>query len=104
MVSAAFRLIALAILVAGSSLSASSTPGAIVRFNTIDYVSMIDVCARLGLHFRFAADGAVMTLNSAGHRAVLSGRHPDEREMDLDGVRIYLGEPAVARGGHFYVS
>jgi N-acetylmuramoyl-L-alanine amidase len=41
-----------------------------------------------------------LVLFDAAHRAVLIG---ESRETRLDGLRVFLGEPVLVRGGRFYI-
>ena len=67
----------------------------------VDYVDTIDVCRNLGLRFELSANGKAITLERGSRRGTLSDK---SREMLLDGVRIYLGDAAEARGGRIFVS
>jgi len=99
MVTAAFRR-ALAALLLGGAVAAAAAPISALRLGGADYVSLYDMCGRLGLKFVDSANGRAVTVRNGAHTGVFAA---DNREMILDGVRLLLGSPAVARGGHFYV-
>ena len=101
MLPAAFRRALSAMLLAGG-LNAAAAPITATHFGGADYVSVIAVCCgRLGLKYAGSVDGRSLTLRNALHTGSLTAEH---REMILDGVRVLLGDIAVARGGQFYVS
>jgi len=117
---AAFRLAAFGALslVAGAGLlttQAAETPAArvaptrpvapaplpVTRINGLDYVSVADVAKRLGLKLEWLESGKKVALTAAANRATLEA---DGREVAVNGLRIFLGDPARARGGQLFVS
>ena len=100
MLPAAFRR-ALSAMLLACGLNAAAAPITATHFGGADYVSVIAVCGRLGLKYAGSVDGRSLTLRNALHTGSLTAEH---REMILDGVRVLLGDIAVARGGQFYVS
>ena|ERR1017187_371846 len=100
---AAMRPAALVFLLASAFLSAaggSEIP--VVRFGAVDYVSVDDCADRLGLRqVRLAPQPSVMLKDGARPVARLSEH---SREIDLLGLRVFLGDPVVARGDTLYVS
>jgi len=100
---AAMRPATLVFLLAAAFFSAArgSEPAA-VRFGSIDYVSVDDAADRLGLKVvRLAPQPAVILKDGARPVARLADH---SREADLAGLRVFLGDPVVARGGALYVS
>lgn len=99
------RAAACAALLFFALTNGSCAPDTDLRSGALDYVSMIDVCGRLGLRFSFTRDGRSMTLRSATHWAVL---HPPGdmtyRDLLFDGTHVFLGDKAIARGGRLYVT
>ncbi len=100
---AAMRPAALGFLLASALLSpAGGAEPASVRFGAIDYVSIDDGADRLGLRVvRLAPQPAVILKDGTRPVARLADH---SREIDLEGLRVFLGDPVVARGGTLYVS
>jgi N-acetylmuramoyl-L-alanine amidase len=95
---AAFALCLIA-AVAGSPLRADSPP---IRNNGIEYVSLSDAAARLGLKLeRLTPAPAVIVKDGAQPVAKLVDR---SRDTDIKGLRVFLGDPVIVRGGVFYLS
>ncbi|MEI6860925.1 MAG: N-acetylmuramoyl-L-alanine amidase [Verrucomicrobiota bacterium] len=80
---------------------AATTSLPVQRINGTDYVDAAMVFARFGLRAPGVAGGTRATFQGGGHRADLTG---GEREMTLDGLKIYLGDPALLRARAFLVS
>jgi N-acetylmuramoyl-L-alanine amidase len=75
---------------------------AVRRIGAVDYVSIDDGADRLGLRVvPLVAQSAVLLKEGARPVARLSDH---SREIDLKGLRVFLGDPVIARGGTFYVS
>jgi N-acetylmuramoyl-L-alanine amidase len=92
---------ALVALLAASALIAAGDP-AVTRIGGIDYVRLEDGASALGLRLvQSVPDTTVMLKAGSQPVAQLSDRH---REIDLKGLRIFMGDPAVIHGGSFYVS
>ncbi len=95
---AAFLLLfpsALAAATAGSDL-----PG--IRNNGIDYVSLEDGASLLGLRLeRLVPSSTAMLKDGAKPEAKLVEH---SRETDVLGLRVFLGDPVIERGGKFYMS
>jgi N-acetylmuramoyl-L-alanine amidase len=91
------------------SLAARPAPAApipVLHLDNSSYVSVVDAAERLGLRMSWVASGGAggkpgLVLFDAAHRAVLIG---ESRETHLDGLRVFLGEPVLVRGGRFYIS
>jgi N-acetylmuramoyl-L-alanine amidase len=82
-----------------------SAPFTFTGFGGKQYVSMVEACGRLDLRFTISANGRTMTVANRAHRGLLlPPGEINNREMDVDGVRVWLGDPAYERGGQFYVS
>jgi N-acetylmuramoyl-L-alanine amidase len=74
----------------------------VTRVGAVDYVSLEDVAASLGLRLeRSVPDTAVMLKSGAQPVARLSDR---SRQIDVKGLRVFLGDPVVEQGGRFLVS
>src|SRR5271165_1622924 len=100
---AAMRPAALALLLAlalAPAAGAEEPPA--TRVGSVDYVSLRDAADRLGLRL-VPADppAAVMVKDGAKPVARLLDH---SREIDLNGLRVFLGDPVVVRNGVFYVS
>lgn len=99
---AAMRLAA-AVLLLPALLHASAgagLPG--IRANGIEYVSLVDGAERLGLRIeRSIPQTSVMLKDGARPVARLVDR---SRDVDIKGLRVFLGDPMIERGGRFYVS
>ncbi|HXQ82317.1 MAG TPA: N-acetylmuramoyl-L-alanine amidase [Opitutaceae bacterium] len=89
-------LFASAFLGAAGAAEPSST-----RIGAVDYVSVDDGADRLGLRLVPVGQSALILKEGARPVARLADR---SREMDLKGLRVFLGDPVIARGGVFYVS
>ena len=97
------RLAAFILLFLPAILSASEAADlASVRNKGIDYVSLEDGAARLGLRLeRSIPVTAVMLKDGAQPVARLADR---SRETDIKGLRVFFGDPVIERGGKFYLS
>ena len=100
MVKAAIRWVALAALLGGPPARARPAPPAVERFERVDYVSAIDAAEQMGLRLSWRAAGRQLALSDRSHRIDLEA---ESREAVVDGLRVYLGNPVVARGGRLYV-
>lgn len=73
-----------------------------IRIGGVPYVSVDDSADRLGLRLvRLAPQPAVILKDGALPVARLADH---SREIDLRGLRVFLGDPAIARSGSFYLS
>ena len=77
------------------------TPLPITRISGTDYVAVADLAKHLGLKFDSVESGRKVALGDGAHRAAIEA---DGREMLVNGLRIFLGEPARARSGQIFVS
>jgi N-acetylmuramoyl-L-alanine amidase len=66
-----------------------------------DYVSVADVASRLDLKLSWVERGRRLSLTGAGARAELEN---DTREIKVNGLRVFLGDPVADAGGQFFVS
>ncbi len=85
---------------------AAAGPIPVFHLENSSYVSVVDAAARLGLRMTWIARGGAggrpgLALFDAAHRAVLTA---ESREAQADGLRVFLGEPVLTRGGRFYIS
>ncbi len=86
----------------GSVTAVISTAGLpSLRINDTDYVDAAAFLARLGLRADAGPGGRGVVFQGGGHRVTLDA---EERETTLDGLRVFLGEPARLRARVFYVS
>jgi len=100
-----------ALLAADPPRSAPSRPGAAVpptpaavatrRFGAVDYVNAADIASRLALKLTWLERGRRLSLSGAGARADLEH---DSRDILVNGLRVFLGDPILAAGGQLYVS
>lgn len=81
--------------------SARPAAPAVVKINGVSYTDARAWFARLGYKAAFDPDTRVLTLSSAAGRVVLEA---DSREASLNGLRIFLGEPAALHKGALFVS
>lgn len=66
-----------------------------------DYVSAAEVAARLRLKLTWVSRGRKLTLTGPSVRAELEN---DTRDVTINGLRVFLGDPIVDTGGQLYVS
>ncbi len=95
---------ALSVLVLASAVPAASRGAELqaIRIAGIDYVRLEDAADRLGLRL-VPLDAPPAAMLKDGARPV--ARLVDHsREIDLGGLRVFMGDPVLARGGVFYVS
>ncbi|HVW22592.1 MAG TPA: N-acetylmuramoyl-L-alanine amidase [Opitutaceae bacterium] len=76
-----------------------------VRIDGREYVRMADVAARLKADLRWIEAGRRAQLSFEGHRVELvAGGHFSGLLAYADGLEVFLGDPALSRGGELYVS
>ena len=75
--------------------------GASIRVAGAEYVSLSEEAHRIGMAVSWMTPSRRMVLSGEGHHAEFEG---DSREASIDGVRVFLGDPAVARTGDIFVS
>jgi len=66
-----------------------------------EYVSAVEVAARLGLKLTWISRGRSLTLTGPKVRAEIEN---DTRDVTINGLRVFLGDPVVDAAGHLYVS
>jgi N-acetylmuramoyl-L-alanine amidase len=66
-----------------------------------EYVSAVEVAARLGLKLTWITRGRSLALTGPKVRAELEN---DTRDVTINGLRVFLGDPIVDAGGQLYVS
>ncbi len=71
------------------------------KFNGVDYVNVADVAARLGLKLALTERGRRAVLAGAGVRAEIEA---DTRDIEVNGLRVFLGDPSADADGRLYVS
>ena len=96
------RPAAILLVLAPALAGAAAPPGpAVTRIGAVDYVNIEEEAPRLGL--RVERLGAQAILLKDGPRPV-ARLTEHSRDMDLNGLRLFLGNPVNERGGSFYVS
>jgi N-acetylmuramoyl-L-alanine amidase len=77
-------------------------PGLSLRkFGAVDYVNIAEGAARLGLKLTWRERGRTLTLTGDAVRAELE---KDTRDVTINGLRVFLGDPILEAGGLLYVS
>ena len=71
------------------------------KINGLDYVDLAEVAARLGLKFTLTERGKKGVLAGAGGRAEIEA---DTRDIEINGLRVFLGDPSADADGKLYVS
>jgi len=99
---AALRLLGFVMLAA--ALRAGTPPLASVRIGKVDYVRATDVAARLGLSLRWQGLSRLELLDARDRIDVPAPGSSNFREISVNGLKVWLGEPAVARSGQIYFS
>ena len=72
--------------------SAASTPA---------LISLAEAASRLGYTYAGAAGNRPAAIHGRGHRVELNG---GSREISVDGLRMFLGEPVVLRSGKLHLT
>jgi N-acetylmuramoyl-L-alanine amidase len=99
---ATMRAALAALLFAPVILSAGGLDIPVTRVGAVDYVNLQDAAASLGLRLeRSVPDTAVMLKSGAQPVARLADH---SRQIDVKGLRVFLGDPVVERSGGFLVS
>jgi hypothetical protein len=91
-----------ALLLAPVFLSAGVLDIPVTRIGAVDYVNLQDAAAALELRLvRSVPDTTVMLKSGAQPVARLADH---SRQIDVRGLRVFLGDPVLAQGGAFLVS
>ncbi len=96
----AFRVAALGALLAAAGLAAAA-PVPTARIDGADYVSLADAATALGMRDGSNLLSTAFTLTDRVHRVDFQAESP---EIFVDGLRVFLGDPAVLHNGRPYVS
>lgn len=83
------------------ALPAATAPLTVRKIGGREYVSTGDVATRLGLKRSWITRGRKLTLTGPSLRAELEN---DTRDIQVNGLRVFLGDPVVDAGGELYVS
>lgn len=84
------------------TLNTASAPAVPTRkIGGIDYVRVADIATRLDLRVTWVERGKKLTLTGASANALLE---TDTRDVRVNGVRVFLGDPVADAGGQLYVS
>lgn len=70
--------------------------------NGIDYVSLDEGAARLGLRLERSIPASTVMLKQGAQPVARMGDH--SREADIKGLRVFLGDAVLERSGKFYIS
>jgi N-acetylmuramoyl-L-alanine amidase len=73
----------------------------IQKFGRTEYVNVADVARLLGLKLAWSEPGRRFSLAGTGARAELEA---ETRDITVNGVRVFLGDPIVSSGGRCFVS
>lgn len=74
---------------------------AVRKVNGVDYVNLADGANRLGLKFAWTERGRKAVVSGPKVRAEIEA---DTRDVTVNGLRVFLGDPALAARGRLYVS
>ncbi len=90
----------------GAASTAAVAPAAaplpaVRKFAGTDYVAVADVARYLGLTLAGATGSKKLTLTGRSTRAEFEA---DTRDISVNGVRVFLGDPIANSGGQLYVS
>lgn len=95
------RPVAIAAILVAAACARASEPSTL-RVGSVDYVNLDEAASRIGLRaVRSVPETAVM-LKSGPQPVARLSEH--SREMDLGGLRVFLGDPVIMRSGAFYMS
>ena len=84
------------------ALSAAQPPWPVIRLHRTEYVDVRDLAARYGLTAAWTKTDLAMTLSDAGGvRLIFESR---QRDFHLDGLRVFLGEPALPEKGTLWIT
>ena len=72
-----------------------------VKFNGVDYLSLKNVAANLGMKRSWVKNKETMTLTSKWSRLDFE---VDKRDIKLNGIRVFLGYPVALNGLDLYIS
>jgi N-acetylmuramoyl-L-alanine amidase len=73
-----------------------------IRSSGLDYVSLEDGAARLGLKLERSIPASTVMLKEGAQPLARLVDH--SREADLRGLRVFFGDPVIEHGGRFYLS
>lgn len=71
------------------------------KIGRIDYIAVPDAARHLGLKLRWLAPGRKFSLTGSSATATLEA---DTRDIVVNGLRVFLGEPVAGAGGQLHVS
>lgn len=102
----AVRLAALGAVLAFAGPPTRPSPAiATVRIGSRDYVRATDIAQKLGLGMRWIVPDRRLLLFGATTRVEIPRENgEDTRDISVDGLRVFLGDPAILRNGQIYVS
>jgi len=94
-------IFAIACLGAGRTACGAPEPFPIVRQAGVDWIAMRAAAARFGLKQESTVKGRQVEWSGDGLRFRLQ---PGSREVAVNGLRLFLGQPVMNRGGEPYLS
>lgn len=80
---------------------ATPPPPPVKRIGRTDYVGVADMAQLLGLKVAVTSQGRKAVLSAQAVRAELE---TDTRDITVNGVRVFLGDPVATSGGQLHVS
>jgi N-acetylmuramoyl-L-alanine amidase len=96
------RVAFILLLLPAGLLARAGADLASVRYNGLDYVSLDEGAARLGMRVeRLVPPSAILLKDGAQPVARFADR---SRETDVKGLRVFFGDPVVDRGGTYLLS
>jgi N-acetylmuramoyl-L-alanine amidase len=101
MLQGAFRIAALGALLRAAAALASAPALPVSRLAGVDYVSLPAAASALGMRCGPVLPGGGCALTDRLHRVEIEA---DNREISVDGLRVFLGDPALLRGDRLHVS
>jgi N-acetylmuramoyl-L-alanine amidase len=81
--------------------AAQSAPLPVRRIFDVDYVRLADVDAQFGFKGKWIELGRRVVLGDSSNKVEFEA---DSREIVVDGLHVFLGEPVIERNGQLYVS
>ena len=86
---------------AATATPVAMTPMPMRKFGGIEYVAVDDVANRLGMKLTWLERRRKLALTTGSVRAELEN---DTRDILVNGLRVFLGDPVLDAGGELYVS
>ncbi len=87
--------------VAAKAPAATLAPSTVRKRGRTEYVAVSEVARQLGLKLRWIEAGKKLTLSGPAVKAEIEN---DTRDLTINGLRVFLGDPVTDSGGQLYVS